>query len=134
MVALRRPGQSCFRGRASLRMPQAKSGRESMAPNEGSSSETFRFRDRPLARGDDQLVQRAMADHDAGARPAPGAKEELPYGLHRPAGEKMPTTPQITYQLSQAELNPLRPPEPPPWPLWQGIYFFPWRGDSLALW
>lgn len=45
-----------------------------------------------------------------------------------------PVTSPITYQLSKAELEPLREPPPPSFTFFSGIYLFPWYPDNLAGW
>jgi DNA-directed RNA polymerase subunit RPC12/RpoP len=82
---------------------------------------------------DDDLFFQPTARYEAEA-PAPPAKANAPYALHQPQGDAAPKAPPVTYHLSRSELEPERPPEPPQWPLWQGIYFFPWRPDAVLLW
>lgn len=91
---------------------------------------------KPIGLDDDELYHLAMAGSDRSPPVDPSARAEKkgPYEFHPPAGPDTATELPITYRLSAAELNPLRPPEPPPWPLVQGIYSFPLRGDSLGLW
>lgn len=65
--------------------------------------------------------------------PPPGPGPDLnPTAMDDPVAQE--TGAPVLYRLSEAELNPLRPPPPPPYPLLQGIYFFPWRPDNLTLW
>ncbi len=90
----------------------------------------------PIGVDDDELFDRAMAKHDPSVpvNPSAPSTKKSPYELRLPAGDAIPNELPITYRLSRAEREPLRAPPPPPWPLWQGIYTFPWRGDSLGLW
>lgn len=62
----------------------------------------------------------------------PHDQVDNPYGVMAPAGEQLPSEAPATEHLSKAELNPLRAPPPPPFPLIQGIYTFPWRPANLV--
>src|SRR6478735_8164746 len=48
---------------------------------------------KPIGSDEDELYQLAMADHKAGTPVDATTKEELPYGLHRPANVTAPAAP-----------------------------------------
>lgn len=75
-------------------------------------------------------------DHQ-GWRPQPAAASEPapdPYQVAPVDDKPPPDVAPIPYSLTQAELNPIRVGPPPKFPLWQGIFTFPFRLDCLKPW
>jgi hypothetical protein len=64
----------------------------------------------------------------------PATAENDPYAVMEPVGETLPRGAPIIERLSEAEINPLRAPPPPPYPLVQGIYLFPWWPENVFTW
>lgn len=72
-----------------------------------------------------------------GWRPEPAAPIEPPADPYQVApsdSSPTPPVPAAPYSLTNAELNPIRVAPPPSFPLWQGIFTFPFRGASIKPW
>lgn len=70
-----------------------------------------------------------------GWRPQPAATSEStpnPYPVAPVDDKPPPDVAPIPYSLTMAELHPIRVGPPPRFPLWQGIFTFPFRQDCLG--
>ncbi len=67
-------------------------------------------------------------------RPEPAIVEEQAYAVHAPEGTALPKEAALPTADEVEELLPSPPPPPPPYPLWSGLYSFPWRADNLGVW
>jgi hypothetical protein len=72
----------------------------------------------------------------SGDEPLPRAApaEEQAYTVHSPEAAPLPKEAALPTAEEVEELLPLPPPPPPPYPLWSGLYTFPWRPENLGVW
>ncbi len=66
-------------------------------------------------------------------RAAPAAEEQA-YPVHSPEVAPLPKEAALPTAAEVDELLPSPPPPPPPYPLWSGLYTFPWRPENLGVW
>jgi hypothetical protein len=50
------------------------------------------------------------------------------------ANSSIPATAEIPEENNEPERVPSPPPLPPAWPLWRGVYSYPWRVENLKSW
>jgi hypothetical protein len=67
-------------------------------------------------------------------RAEPADVGEQAYAVHAPEGAPLPKEAALPTAEEVEELLPSPPPPPPPYPLWSGLYTFPWRADNLGVW
>lgn len=74
----------------------------------------------------------AAGDEPLAVAEAPTAAESLT--VLQPDAAVLPREANLPDPKKVAELLPEPPPPPPPFPLWSGIYTFPWRPANLGTW
>jgi len=70
----------------------------------------------------------------AAAPPPVAVPAPSPYAVSPAAPLPLPSTTDDAGYVRHAGLMREEPPPPPAWPLWEGIYTFPWRLDNLGVW
>ncbi len=68
------------------------------------------------------------------ATPIPSEPLDEAYLVDVPVSTPPPEPPPVSEEQKRAERVPAPPPLPPAWPLWRGVYTYPWKIENLKVW